>query len=150
MRSQTIAAVGLLLHAAFAAAQQATPAKHAFTPEDWYKLTTVSTPSLSPDGSKVAITVTTVRESENKRHTEIWVVPTAGGAPTRYTSPSFESANPRFSEDGKILYFTSQRPEVRGQNWALRMDEPSGEAYQPTGQPRASPMARSPRTRASP
>ncbi|MFI5228002.1 MAG: S9 family peptidase [Gemmatimonadales bacterium] len=132
MRLQTAAAAGLLLPAAFAGAQLSST-KHAFTPEDWYKLTTVSAPSLSPDGGKVAFTVTTVREAENKRHTEIWVVPTAGGVPMRYTSPSFESANPRFSEDGKILYFTSQRPEVRGQNWALRMDEASGEAYQPTG-----------------
>ncbi|HXD49747.1 MAG TPA: S9 family peptidase, partial [Gemmatimonadaceae bacterium] len=133
MRLHSAAAVGLLLPAAIAGAQQPAAAKHAFTPEDWYKVTTVSAPSLSPDGGKVAITVTTVRESENKRHSEIWIVPTAGGSAMRYTSPSFESSNARFSEDGKILYFTSQRPETRGQSWALRMDEPSGEAYQPSG-----------------
>jgi len=133
MRLHSAVAVGLLLPAAIAGAQQPAAAKHAFTPEDWYKVTTVSAPSLSPDGGKVAITVTTVRESENKRHSEIWIVPTAGGSAMRYTSPSFESSNARFSEDGKILYFTSQRPETRGQSWALRMDEPSGEAYQPSG-----------------
>ena len=133
MRLHSAAAVGLLLPAAIAGAQQPVAAKHPFTPEDWYKVTTVSAPSLSPDGGRVAITVTTVREAENKRHTEIWIVPTAGGAAMRYTSPSFESSNARFSEDGKILYFSSQRPETRGQSWALRMDEPSGEAYQPTG-----------------
>jgi dipeptidyl aminopeptidase/acylaminoacyl peptidase len=133
MRLHSAAAAGLLLLAAIAGAQQPVAARHAFTPEDWYKVTTVSTPSLSPDGGKVAVTVTTVREAENKRHTEIWIVPTAGGTAMRYTSPSFESSNPRFSEDGKLLYFTSQRPETRGQSWALRMDEPSGEAYQPTG-----------------
>ena len=133
MRLHSAAAVGLLLPAAIAGAQQPAAAKQAFTPEDWYKVTTVSAPSLSPDGGKVAITVTTVRESENKRHSEIWIVPTAGGSAMRYTSPSFESSNARFSEDGKILYFASQRPETRGQSWALRMDEPSGEAYQPSG-----------------
>ncbi len=133
MRLPFSAAATLLLPAALAAAQQPAPARHAFTPGDWYKVTTVSTPSLSPDGGKVAITVTTLRESENKRHTEIWIVPTTAGAPMRYTSPSFESANPRFSDDGKLLYFTSLRPEVRGQNWALHMDEPSGEAFQPVG-----------------
>ena len=133
MRLHSAVAVGLLLPAAIAGAQQPAAAKQAFTPEDWYKVTTVSAPSLSPDGGKVAITVTTVRESENKRHSEIWIVPTAGGSAMRYTSPSFESSNARFSEDGKILYFASQRPETRGQSWALRMDEPSGEAYQPSG-----------------
>lgn len=107
-------------------------AKRPFIPEDWYKVTNVSAPTLSPDGGKVAFTVTTVRETENRRHTEVWIVPTAGGAAMRYTSPSFESSAPRFSEDGKILYFTSQRPGAgRGTQWALHMDVPSGEAYQP-------------------
>jgi dipeptidyl aminopeptidase/acylaminoacyl peptidase len=110
-------------------------AKRAFTPADWYKVTTVSTPTLSPDGSKVAFTVTTVREAENRRHSEVWVVPTSGGEPQRYTSPAFESSAPRFSDDGKILYFTSQRPGGRGTQWALRMDTPSGEAYQPATPP---------------
>ena len=47
----------------------------------------------------------------------------------------YESSNPRFSDDGKILYFTSQRPGGRGTNWALRMDQPAGEAYQPDRPP---------------
>lgn len=122
----------LLLAPALVAAQQG---KHGFTPADWYKVNNVSTPTLSPDGSKIAFTVTTVRESANARHNEVWVVPTAGGEPQRYTSPAFESSAPRFSDDGKILYFTSERPGGRGTQWALRMDVPSGEAYQPTGAP---------------
>ena len=70
-------AAPLLVVGSSLAAQQAT-AKHGFTPADWYKLTTVSTPALSPDGNKVAITVTTVREAENRRHSEVWVVSTQG------------------------------------------------------------------------
>jgi len=117
-------------------AAQAPVAKHGFTPADWYKVTTVSTPVLSPDGGKVAFTVTTVRETENRRHSEVWVAATSGGDAARYTSPAFESSNPRFSDDGKILYFTSQRPGGgRGTTWALHMDQPAGEAYQPAGEP---------------
>ncbi len=133
MRTFSIVVGALALPVACLAAQQPAPAKHAFTPADWYKVTTVSTPALSPDGNKVAFTVTTTPEAENRRHSEVWLVPTQGGEPMRYTSPGFESSNPRFSEDGKILYFTSQRPGGRGANWALRMDQPAGEAYQPTG-----------------
>src|SRR5262249_24966588 len=100
------------------------------------KVTNVSAPALSPDGGKVAFTVTTVRESENRRHSEVGVVPTSAGVAQRYTSPGFESSAPRFSDDGKILYFTSQRPGGgRGTQWALRMDQPSGEAYQPATPP---------------
>jgi dipeptidyl aminopeptidase/acylaminoacyl peptidase len=108
-------------------AQQATG--RAFTPADWYRLTTVSSPAMSPDGRLVAVQVTTVKESANERHSEIWVVPTSGGEPIRYTSPSFSSSNPRFSHDGKYLFFNSNREGGRGSTWALQMDRP-GEAIQ--------------------
>jgi dipeptidyl aminopeptidase/acylaminoacyl peptidase len=129
------ALISLAYGASAVAAAQAPAAKHGFAPGDWYKVTAVSTPVLSPDGGKVSFTVTTVREAENKRHSEVWVASTSGGDPARYTSPAFESSNPRFSDDGKILYFTSQRPGGRGTTWALRMDQPAGEAFQPTGEP---------------
>ncbi len=128
-----LAGAALLAPAALAAQQASF--RHAFTPADWYKVVNVSTPTLSPDGSKAAFTVTTVREAENRRHSEVWVVPTAGGEPQRYTSPAFESSAPRFSDDGRILYFTSQRPGGRGTQWGLRMDVPSGEAFQPERAP---------------
>src|SRR5687768_3358996 len=135
MRSTRLAAVALVLAASTAHAQQATP--RAFTPADWYKVVTVSTPAMSPDGRHVAFTVTRVQESDNRRHSEVWVVPTAGGEPVRHTSPSFSSSNPRWSPDGTILYFTSQRPGGRGSSWALRMDQARGEAYQPDETPQA-------------
>ena len=116
-------------------------APRAFTPGDWYRITTLSSPAVSPDGRLVAVTVTTVRESENKRHSEIWVVPTSGGEPQRYTSPSTESSNPRWSPDGKYLFFNSQRPGGDGSTWALRMDGPSGEAIQLPDYPNGSTPA---------
>src|SRR5213595_2140797 len=76
-------------------------ARHPFRLADWYRVTTVGSPATSPDGKRVAFTVTTVREAENKRHSEVWVAPLAGGEPTRYTSPSTESTAPRWSPDGK-------------------------------------------------
>jgi dipeptidyl aminopeptidase/acylaminoacyl peptidase len=110
------------------AAQQAAP--RAFTPADWYRLTTVSAPAMSPDGRQVAFTVTTVVTGENKRHSEIWLVGTDGGAPTRLTSPTVESSQPRWSPDGRLLLFTSTRQEGRDRIFALRMDRPGGEAFE--------------------
>ena len=123
----------LVLAALPVAAQQ-----RAFTPDDWYRLTTLSSPALSPDGELVAFTVTTVRESENERHSEVWVVPADGGDPVRYTSPGTESSNPRWSPDGRYLLFTSRREGGEGSTWALRMDRPSGEAVQVEGYPQGS------------
>jgi len=128
--------LALLVVAVPLAAQQ--PAGRAFTPNDWYNVTQLGSPAVSPDGKMVAFTVTTVVERENKRHNEVWAVPTAGGEPVRYTSPGYESSNPRFSPDGKYLFFTSTRPGGRGNTWALRMDQPGGEATQVENYPSGS------------
>jgi dipeptidyl aminopeptidase/acylaminoacyl peptidase len=101
-----------------------------FTPQDWYRLVTLSSPAVSPDGKWVAFTVTTVREAENKRHSEVWLVGSEGGEPSRMTSPSVESSNPRWSPDGKLLLFSSTRPNSKARTWALRMDRPAGEAFE--------------------
>jgi dipeptidyl aminopeptidase/acylaminoacyl peptidase len=105
---------------------------------DWYRLATVSSPAVSPDGKRVAMTVTKAVDTENKRHSEIWVVNTAGGAPQRWTSPSTESSNPRWSPDGRYLFFTSPRSGGKGNTWAIRLDEPSGEAIQMASYPNGS------------
>ena len=128
MRPHRLLAVALAVAPALSGAQRAAP--RPFAPADWYRLTTVGSPAVSPDGRLVAFTTTTVREAENKRHAEVWVVPAAGGTPVRYTSPSTESSNPRFSHDGRYLFFTSTRPGGKGNTWALRMDQPGGEAFQ--------------------
>ena len=129
-----IAPVGLV--AQQSAAQQPA-AQRAFTPADWYKLTTVGSPAVSPDGRRVAFTVTTIKEADNKRHSEVWVAPMAGGKPVRYTAPGTESSNPRFSADGSLLLFTSKREGAKGTTWAIRLNEP-GEAYEAEDYPEGS------------
>src|SRR5688500_10291340 len=132
-RSSAAAFVALLSFATVSEAQQV---KRAFTLSDWYKLSTLSAPAISPDGSRIAFQVQTVNERDNKYHREVWVVSTAGGAPQRFTSPSTESSSPRWSPDGKLLMFTSQRPGGKGTTWMLRMDQPGGEAFQDDSYPR--------------
>ena len=143
-RSQRLPVTAALLTAvASPAFGQGAPGRRAFTPADWYRVTTVAAPAISPDGRLVAFTVTTVNQAENKRHSEVWAVPTAGGEPVRYTSPSTESSAPRFSADGRHLLFTSKRPGVRATTWALRLDRPSGEAFPAESLPRAGSVPRS-------
>ena len=127
MRPLIALALAALLPAATAAAQAA---PRAFQLADWYRVTTLGAPAMSPSGDRVAVTVTTVREAEGKRHNEIWIAPVAGGEPQRFTSPGTESTQPRWSPDGKYLLFTSQRAGGKGNTWAIRMDQPGGEAAQ--------------------
>ena len=55
--------------------------QRAMEPNDWHRVSTVGSATIAPDGKRVAFTVTTIAERENRRHSEIWVVPTAGGTP---------------------------------------------------------------------
>ena len=133
MRRTWLVPLSLLAFALPASAQSPTSGR-AFTPADWYKLTNLSSPAMSPDGRFVAFTVTTVDEDANKRHSEVWMVPTAGGEAARLTSPGTESSNPRWSPDGAYLFFTSRRQGGDGSTWVLRMDRsPAGEAFQMEG-----------------
>ena len=131
MRPTSLASALLVLVLPVVAGAQGRP----FTPVDWYRVTTVGGPALSPDGKLVAVTVTTAGEKENRRHSEIWVAATAGGPATRWTSPAFESSAPRFSPDGRYLLFTSTRAGGKGTTWAIQLDQPGGEATQPDHYP---------------
>jgi dipeptidyl aminopeptidase/acylaminoacyl peptidase len=101
---------------------------------DYYRLTVVSNPALSPDGRRVAFVVTTVVEDKDRRHNEIWLAPADGSAPAfRYTSPSTEASNPSWSSDGSLLAFSSKREGSDDDIWFLRTAAPGGEAFQIKG-----------------
>ncbi|HEX9483098.1 MAG TPA: S9 family peptidase [Gemmatimonadaceae bacterium] len=120
----------VLLTVASVTTAHAQQAPRAFQLTDWYRIATIASPAMSPSGDRVAFTLTTVRESDNKRHSEVWIVSTTGGEPKRLTSPGTESSLSRWSPDGRYLLFTSQRAGGKGNAWAIRMDEPEGEAVQ--------------------
>ncbi|HWC75397.1 MAG TPA: S9 family peptidase [Gemmatimonadales bacterium] len=122
--------LGPLLIAQTLAGQQVRP----WQSTDYYRLTVVSNPQLSPDGRRVAFVVTTVVEDKDKRHNEIWLSPTDGSAaPFRYTSPSTEASNPVWSPDGSLLAFSSKREGADDDVWFLRTSAPGGEAFQIKG-----------------
>lgn len=50
-------------------------------PEDYYKTVFVSQTEISPDGSLLAFTRTTIVEDENKRHSEVWMQKLRNGRP---------------------------------------------------------------------
>jgi dipeptidyl aminopeptidase/acylaminoacyl peptidase len=99
--------------------------------DDTFKIKSVGSPSLSPDGKLLAYTVTTRNFDENNSKTRIWMMATKGGDPIPMTADAASSRAPTFSRDGKRLYFVSSRNGGKSQVWFLDLVN-GGEAQQLT------------------
>ncbi|HSQ29227.1 MAG TPA: S9 family peptidase, partial [Gemmatimonadaceae bacterium] len=124
--------------------------KRPMTFMDIMELENVGGVSLSPDGSKVAYTVSgwehpsarpstdpakpdTSKGDKHETRSHIWMVPSAGGAPRQLTFSERGENAPQWSPDGRSLAFLSSRgtgTDAKTQLWILPMD--GGEAYQLT------------------
>ncbi len=122
---------------ALVAAPHAVAQTRGVLPQDYYRMTFVGDVAVSPTGQYVAFTVTTVVEDKNARHREIWLSALANGRPSgtpfRFTDPTEESSDPRWSPDGTVLAFTSRRGDDRNTTWFARVTAPGGEAYHVPG-----------------
>jgi dipeptidyl aminopeptidase/acylaminoacyl peptidase len=92
-----------------------------FTVEEMLKLKRISDPQLSPDGTRIAFVLTEVNLAANSRASHIWLVKTAGGAPTPLITSPKSDDTPRWSPDGKRLAFISSR-DGTSQVWIADVD----------------------------
>src|SRR5262249_24559132 len=88
-------------------AQQRT---HDITPDDYFTLSTITEIAVSPDGKHVAYCLATWDKTEDNRRTDLWIVATDGkGKPTRLTFDRANDRKPKWSADGKFIYFLGNR-----------------------------------------
>ncbi len=71
-----------------------------------------SQPAVSPDGKKVAFVG--VSSINNKSNFDLFVINADGTGLTQITFHPGNDYNPKWSKDGKSLYFTSQRGSISG------------------------------------
>jgi Tol biopolymer transport system component len=79
------------------------------TADDLYRITYAGDAQISPDGTRVAYVQTRMDKEKDEYLSNIWVVPTAGGAPVQFTSGARRDTSPRWSPDGRWLAFLSNR-----------------------------------------
>jgi dipeptidyl aminopeptidase/acylaminoacyl peptidase len=103
-------------------------AKHSITFDDLIKLSRVAEPQVSADGKWVAYTVATPDMEANRSASNIWIVPTAGGAAMQLTQSGHDSS-PVWSPDGKTLAFLSSRS---GDSQVYLLSMEGGEAHRLT------------------
>src|SRR5258707_4528712 len=114
----------LLLASGLAVAAQEM-AKHPISFDDMIKLHRIAEPQVSPDGKWVACTVSTPDMEANRGVSNIWVVPTGGGAAMQLTQSGHDSS-PVWSPDGKTLAFLSSR---HGDSQVYLLSMEGGEAH---------------------
>ncbi len=93
-----------------------------FTVEDLVRLKRISDPQLSPDGRQVAFVQRETDLDANKGRTSLWLLDlTPGSAQARrLTDVKANDSSPRWSPDGRTLYFLSTR-SGSSQVWRLAL-----------------------------
>ena len=105
---------------------------HPFSVHDMLAMDRISDPQVSPDGRSVVFVVRATDLTGNRGSTDLWVVATDGTGLRRMTSHSASESNPRWSPDGKTIYFLSTR-SGSSQIWQIAVG--GGEATQVTNLP---------------
>lgn len=73
--------------------------------EDYYRIRSVNSPQISPDGRWVSYAVSLPVEDTNGNTVESWVVAADGrGAPARVLHGGEDVANPRWGDDNRLRY----------------------------------------------
>ncbi|MDH5714512.1 MAG: S9 family peptidase [Candidatus Aminicenantes bacterium] len=103
--------------------------KRPVTIEDIFTLKDIREVELSPDGSSILYVVSVADFKENTYNTDIWKIPSSGGEPIQMTTNAKRDYHPRWSPDGSMVAFLSNRDGMT-QIWLISSF--AGEAYQLT------------------
>lgn len=104
-------------------------AQGGLTPEQAVGMRQLTNVRISPDGQRVAYTVTVQDLAENTVNADLWMVPTAGGVPVRLTNHKAMDDRAGWSPDGRSLAFVSAR---EGAAQLFRLSLAGGEPVQLT------------------
>ncbi len=111
--------------------------------QDMVRMERISDVAVAPDGKHVVYTQRTTDMEANKGRTSVWMLDTGkrGATPLRLTDGGRNSNSPEWSEDGKFIYFLSNRSgsnqvwRVSSNGTGPRGDTPVADSTQVTNLP---------------
>ncbi len=124
--------LSLTLLCGMAAGAVAAAETHPFSVHDMLAMDRIAEPRVSPDGRLVAFTVSVTDLAKNKRHSSLYLAAADGSFVRRLTAAEASDSQPRWSPDGKAIFFVSSR-SGSSQVWRIALD--GGEAEQVTRMP---------------
>ena len=95
------------------------------TIEDALAVRQIGAPQFSPDGKRIAYTISEWDRKENRRVSHIWLVSYDGGPTTKLTTGEKGETSPQWSPDGSNIAFLADRDKGT-QVWVIPVD--GGEA----------------------
>ena len=101
------------------------------TADDLYRLQLILDPQISPDGRHIVYGLQWVKRDEEKKYSNLWVVPTEGGQHRQFTRGEHSDSSPRWSPDGETIAFLSNREDEK-QSQVYLLPFHGGEARQLT------------------
>lgn len=105
---------------------------HPFSIHDMLAMQRIGDPQLAPDAARIVFQLRTTDLEANKGRFDLWIVGVEGAGLRRLTTDPAADTNPRWSPDGKAIYFLSTR-SGSSQVWRIAAD--GGEAERITDLP---------------
>jgi dipeptidyl aminopeptidase/acylaminoacyl peptidase len=105
---------------------------HPFSVHDMLAMDRIADPRVSPDGTEVAFSVSVTDFAKNGRRSDLYLAAVDGSWIRRLTTNDANDTQPRWSPDGKAIYFVSTR-SGSAQVWRIAVT--GGEAEQVTALP---------------
>ena len=92
-----------------------------FSAQDLVTMDRISDPQPSPDGESIAFVRRQTDMEADRGRTDIWMIDATGDNLRRVTKHEASDSSPRWSADGRSLYFLSSRSDS-SQVWQVRAD----------------------------
>lgn len=106
--------------------------KRVMTAEDLYNFELITGSEISPDGKNVVFSVQWVNKKNEKKFSNLWMTSSRGGHLRQFTFGDWVDSTPKWSPDGKLIAFLSNRKsDKQSQLYIIPLEE-GGEAWQLT------------------